>query len=46
MQWSSQMPGLALGIQFFRDLQRVRIGLDYGMKQRIKGRDPIEVIRR
>src|SRR5260370_27676173 len=22
MQWSSQMPGLALGIQFFRDLQR------------------------
>ena len=44
MQWSSQIPGLALGIKFARDGQRVRIGLNHGMKQRIKVRDPIEVI--
>ena len=43
MQGSSQPPGLSLGIQCGGDAQGVRIGLDHGMEQRIKGGDPLEV---
>ena len=44
MQRSAQMSSVALGIQFLGDRQRVGIGLDHCVEQRIKGRDLIEVI--
>jgi len=44
MQRSAQMTGVTFGIQFLGDRQRVGIGLDHCVEQRIEGRDLIEVI--
>jgi hypothetical protein len=44
MQGSPQTSGVTLSIEFLGDCQRVRISLNHCVKERIKGRDLIEVI--